>query len=129
MATKDAHRALAEELLGQMRKSQAESEWPIAVDTGFYAVFHALEALNAIECRDSYSFADAADILDNVLTGRVLKPSVRQGYQYLFYFRRGALYGCHTPTQAQIGDYCNMAERCYTQIAEKLDGTAKRASA
>lgn len=129
MATKDAHRALAEELLDRMRKAQAETEWPIAVDTGFYAVFHALEALNAVECQDSYSFADAADILDNVLTGRVLKPLVRQAYQHLFYFRRGTLYGCHTPTQAQITEYCKTAERCYTQIAEKLDGKAKRALA
>jgi hypothetical protein len=129
MATKDEHRKLAEDLLSQMRTAQAESDWPIVVDAGFYAVFHALESLNAIECRDSYSFADAADILENVLIGRVLKPPVRQAYQHLFYFRRGVLYGCHTPTKAQMTEYRKNAERCYAQIVETIDGKAKRASA
>lgn len=35
---------------------------------------------------------------------------------------QGTLYGCHTPTQAQLVQYCKIAEGCYTQIAEKLDG-------
>lgn len=126
MASKEAHSALALDLLGQMRRSQNGAEWAIAVDAGFYAVFHSLEALNATECRDSYTFADAADILENILAGRVLDKSVVSAYRQLFYFRRGTLYGCHVPTKAQMAEYCQTAERCYTRITGKLGSRRKR---
>lgn len=129
MANKEAHSALAKELLAQMRRSQSSTEWAIAVDAGFYAVFHSLEALNATECRDSYSFADAADILENVLVGRVLDKSVLKDYRHLFYFRRGALYGCHVPNDAQLAEYCKTAERCFARVAAKLEVHAEGSAA
>lgn len=91
----NAHRPLTETFVGQIERAQTESEWPIVVDTGSCAVFHGLEAPNSIECRDSISFADAADDLVNVLTGHVLKALVRQALRPVSHFRRGALNGCH----------------------------------
>ncbi len=129
MATKEVHSVLAQDLLNQVRSSQNGAEWAIAVDAGFYAVFHSLEALNALDCRDSYSFADAADILENVLTDRVLGPSILTSYRHLFYFRRGTLYGSHVPTKDQMNEYCQTVERCYAQIAAKLADHAKRTAA
>ena len=125
MASKEAHAALANELLVQMQEADHEAEWAIAVDAGYYAVFHSLEALNALECRDSYTFADAADILQNVLVERVLDRSVRHAYDYLFYFRRGVIYGCHEPTRRQTAEYCRVVEDCIAQIEPLLRGATE----
>src|SRR5687767_2699301 len=95
MAVFKSHADLADTLYADMQEGYRSGEWPIVVDAGYYAVFHGMEAMNALECRDSYTFADAADILENVLTERGLGKQFIDDYRYLFYFRRGALYGAH----------------------------------
>jgi hypothetical protein len=111
MAGFQAHLELSHTLHRDMNQARKEDEWPIVVDAGYYAVFHGIEALNALECRDSYTFADAADILENVLAHRGLGDSFVDDYRYLFYFRRGALYGCHVPTADQLAQFVDRAER------------------
>ena len=124
MATVVEHLALAEQLLRDMRSADQADQWPVVVDAGYYAVFHAIEATNALECRDSFSFADFADILENVLTPRVLDPSLRDAYQYLFYFRRGTIYGCHTPTAEQLAEYARTVEQGITHVRGAITRSA-----
>jgi len=126
MANVDTHKQLAASLLADMRKSDPKEEWPIIVDAGYYALFHSLEALSALECRDSYTFADAADILDNVLSGPILDRSIFTAYNYLFYFRRGAIYGWHTPTAQQIVRYTETVEKCVEHVQSKFAGVGTR---
>jgi hypothetical protein len=116
MAGVEAHLDLSQTLYEDMRRASLESEWPIVVDAGYYAVFHGMEALNALECRDAYTFADAADILENVLAPRGLGAEFVEDYRYLFYFRRGALYGAHVPSSSQIAEFIRRAERCVESV-------------
>lgn len=117
MADLDTHRELARRLLGEAHRAAAEPrQWPVAVDAGFYAVFHAMEALNAIECRDAYTFADALDILERVLAPKYLGDSFVADYEYLFYFRRGALYGPHFPSRSQVEKYLQVCDGAFLQV-------------
>src|SRR5438128_1981781 len=105
MAVFESHADLSQTLHKDMERAHRDGEWPIVVDAGYYAVFHGMEAVNALECRDSYTFADAADILENVLVDRGLGKQFLEDYRYLFYFRRGALYGAHIPTAEQLSQF------------------------
>jgi hypothetical protein len=116
MAGFQAHLDLSRTLHNDMNQAKAHGEWPIVVDAGYYAVFHGTEALNALECRDSYTFADAADILENVLGRRGLGESFIDDYRYLFYFRRGAIYGSHVPTGAQLDEFVKRTDRSVAAI-------------
>ncbi|MEA2934174.1 MAG: hypothetical protein QOD74_820 [Variibacter sp.] len=120
MAGLQAHLDLSRTLHDDMKRAKSDGEWPIVIDAGYYAVFHGMEALNALECRDSYTFADAADILENVLARRGLGDNFVDDYRYLFYFRRGALYGCHVPSGAQLAEFVRRAERSVAAIHNML---------
>ena len=122
MADLETHHELSRQLLTEMRRAQEDGHWPVVVDAGFYAVFHAMEALNAVECRDAYSFADAVDILERMLAPRYLGEAFVKDYEYLFYFRRGALYGAHFPSAEQLARYVEVSERAYAHVATVLDG-------
>jgi hypothetical protein len=100
MAVFALHLDLAETLYSDMERAHRAGEWPIAVDAGYYAVFHGMEAMSALDCRDSYTFADAADILENVLVQRGLGREFLDDYRYLFYFRRGAVRSAHSDVGA-----------------------------
>lgn len=121
MAVFDDHIALSRTLFSDFETSLAAGEWPIAVDAGYYAVFHGMEAMSALECRDSYSFADAADILETALRSQGLSEGFIQDYRYLFYFRRGALYGAHIPTQLQMKEFARRAKSCFASLQPILD--------
>lgn len=121
MAVLDDHIALSKTLYSDFETSHAASEWPIVVDAGYYAVFHGMEAMSALECRDSYSFADAADILETALRSQGLSERFVQDYRYLFYFRRGALYGAHVPTQSQMKEFERRAKSCFAALQVILD--------
>ena len=123
MATYALHLELADTLHRDMQDALRSNEWPIAVDAGYYAVFHAMEAMNALECRDSYTFADAADILENVLTKRGLGNQFLDDYRYLFYFRRGALYGAHIPSPRQLSEFAKRADRGFKSVQRLLKKT------
>ena len=126
MAHYKAHLQLAGTLLEDMRSSIAAQEWPIAVDAGYYAVFHAMEALNATECRNSHSFADAGEILDSVLSRRFLGETFVDQYNFLFYFRRGTLYGAHTPAAEQLARYREVVEQSYASVLSCVADMARR---
>jgi hypothetical protein len=121
MADLATHRALAGQLAEAMRQASAQGHWPVVVDAGFYAVFHAMEALNALDCRDAYTFADAVDILERSLAPRLLGEAFVRDYEFLFYFRRGALYGAHFPTTAQLSRFVAVSERAYAHATAVLD--------
>ena len=84
--------------------------------------------MNALECRDSYTFADAADILENVLTERGLGKQFIDDYRYLFYFRRGALYGAHIPTSQQLAEFVERSSRGFRAIKQCLGGRERSTS-
>jgi hypothetical protein len=121
MAELEIHRTLAKQLHIAFKKAIKDGDWPIVVDAGFYFVFHEMEAFNAFECRDSYTFADAADILENVLCPRWLSEKFVHDYRYLFYFRRGALYGTHFPKKEQLDTFIKTSEEAYSYISSILD--------
>jgi hypothetical protein len=127
VADLETHHNLARQLLSEMRRAHADGDWPVAVDAGFYAVFHGMEALNAVECRDSYTFADAVDILERMLAPRYLGESFVKDYEYLFYFRRGALYGAHFPSAAQLARYVAVSERAYAHVTSVLEAQVGQA--
>jgi hypothetical protein len=120
MADLVTHRTLAEQLLVAARRATLDKEWPIIVDAGFYAVFHLMEALNAVDCIDSYNFADADDLLSHTLTAN-LGESFARDYRYLFYFRRGVLYGWHFPSESQVRNYLRLCESRYTHVLAALE--------
>ncbi len=120
MAILKDHLALAETLHADMTGAHRRGEWPIVVDAGFYTVFHGMEAVNATECRDTYSFADAADVLETILVKNGFSEEFASDYRYLFYFRRGAIYGAHVPSDGQVGDYVRRVERCRAAIQSYL---------
>lgn len=120
MAVFSEHLALSKTLYGEMNKAVQEGEWAVAVDAGFYTVFHGMESLNALECRDTYSFADAADIIETILVERGLGQQFVSDYRYLFYFRRGALYGAHVPDEKQMAEYVARAKSCISRIEVSL---------
>ena len=120
MANYSDHMALSKTLFVEMESACKAGEWAIAVDAGFYTVFHGMEALNALECRDTYSFADAADIIETILVERGLGSQFVSDYRYLFYFRRGALYGAHTPDEKQMAEYVARAKNCISRIELSL---------
>ena len=124
MADLSVHREFAAQLNSAMRRAIAEGHWPIVVDAGFYAVYHAMAALNATACRDSYSFADAFDILEHVLVPSALNQAFLSDYRYLFYFRRGVLYGAHFPTKPQLEEYVMTSERAYGYLLSVLRHSA-----
>jgi hypothetical protein len=128
MADLDTHQNLARQLCTEMRRAQDDGHWPVVVDAGFYAVFHGMEALNALECRDSYSFADAVDILERMLAPHYLGEAFVKDYEYLFYFRRGALYGAHFPSPEQLARYVAVAERAYAHVTTVLEGQLTNAA-
>lgn len=121
MAVFEDHIALSKTLYSDFETSLAAGEWPVAVDAGYYAVFHGMEAMSAIECRDSYSFADAADILETALRSQGLSEEFIRDYRYLFYFRRGALYGAHIPTQSQMTEFARRAKSCVIALQRIVD--------
>ena len=127
MAILEDHLVLARALYDDMKRAHTKGEWPIAVDAGFYAVFHGMEAINALECRDTYSFADAADILETILVERGLGQQFASDYRYLFYFRRGALYGAHFPSEKQMNEYIGRADKSYGAIQDYLRKADHRA--
>ena len=127
MAILADHLALERALHEDMKRANVKGDWPIAVDAGFYAVFHGMEAVNALECRDTYSFADAADILETILVERGLGQQFASDYRYLFYFRRGALYGAHFPSEQQIKEYVGRAEKSFSAIQDYLRKADHRA--
>jgi len=120
MADVAIHHKLAKQLLAAARKAEADKHWPITIDAGFYAVFHLMEALNAVDCRDSYNFADADDILNIFLTEQ-LGERFASNYRYLFYFRRGALYGHHFPSVEQVTSFLRMCEDDYSHVLSVLE--------
>lgn len=120
MALLKDHIDLANALHADMKRAHDKGEWPIAVDAGFYTVFHGMEAVNALECRDTYSFADAADVLETILVERGFGEEFASDYRYLFYFRRGTLYGAHLPSQEQMTEYVRRAERSFGAIQSYL---------
>jgi hypothetical protein len=133
MATYELHRELAQTLHRDMQDALRSNEWPIAVDAGYYAVFHAMEAvfhameaMNALERRDSYTFADAADILETVLTKRGLAGQFLDDYRYLFYFRRGAIYGAHIPSPHQLSEFAKRANRGFKSVQRSLARQARQ---
>lgn len=126
MANADTHRQLVNALMTDMRAANHKEEWPIIVDAGYYALFHSIEALNALECRDSYSFADFSDILENIVTVRLLDPSIVNVYNYLFYFRKGVIYGSHEPTMEQISEYAQIAEEAVTYVQTEIGAKGQR---
>ena len=48
MAHHKLHLELADSLIADMRSSRDGPEWPVVVDAGYYAVFHAMEALKFV---------------------------------------------------------------------------------
>jgi hypothetical protein len=88
-----------------------------------------MEAMSALECRDSYTFADAANILENVLVQRGFGREFLDDYRYLFYFRRGALYGPHIPTSEQLTEFVERARRGFQRIRECLEQSRQPTSA
>lgn len=120
MAILTDHLTLMKTLLSEFDAALASNEWAVVVDAGFYAVFHGMEAMNALECRDAYSFADAADILDTILVDKGLGTEFAADYRYLFYFRRGALYGAHVPAQAQMAEYARRCCSCIARLQPQL---------
>ncbi len=120
MADTATHRQLAEGLLQAARRAETAKQWPITIDAAFYAVFHLMEALNAVDCRDSYNFADADDILSYFLSSELGQRLVQE-YRYLFYFRRGVIYGPHFPSEAQVTRYLRMCENNYEHVLSVLD--------
>lgn len=125
MASFENHWNMAQSLLGDMRQADPEQAWPVVVDAGYYAMFHTIEAVNALECRDSFTFADFADVLDHVLTGRIVDPCLRDAYHYLFYFRRGTIYGCHTPTTGQVREYAQIVEDGIAHVRSRMTRAEK----
>lgn len=121
MARLNDHVALSEILHADMRRASNAGEWPIVVDAGFYSVFHGIEAVNALECRDTYSFADFVDILETILPARGFSDEFVADYRYLFYFRRGAIYGAHEPSSAQIEEYERRVERSMAALQAYLN--------
>jgi uncharacterized protein (UPF0332 family) len=121
MALLNDHIELANALHSDMKSAHEKGEWPIAVDAGFYTVFHGMEAVNAVECRDTYSFADAADVLETILVERGFGEEFASDYRYLFYFRRGALYGAHVPSKEQMAEYVRRAEKSFSAVQSYLN--------
>lgn len=121
------HIELANALHADMKRALEKGEWAIVVDAGFYTVFHGMEAINALECRDTYSFADAADVLETILVERGLGNEFASDYRYLFYFRRGALYGAHVPSQEQLTEYVRRAEKSFGAVQAYLNKFAGQA--
>lgn len=109
-----------------MHSGVSADEQIVAVDAGYYAVFHAMEGLNATECRNSHSFADAGEILDAVLARRFLGDSFVDDYNFLFYFRRGVIYGEHFPSPKQMERYREVAERAYRRAVLSANESASR---
>lgn len=107
MASDEAHSAWAQDLLGQTRRSQN----------------------GAAECLDSYPLADAEDSIENFLVGNLLDKSVLKANRHLFHFRRGALYGCGVPSDDRLAEYCQAVERCFPEIAAKLEARADESAA
>jgi|SRR6516164_1120920 hypothetical protein len=120
MADMATHRQLAEGLLQAARRAQSAKRWPIVIDAAFYSVFHLMEALNAVDCRDSYNFADADDLL-NCFLSRELGEHFVQDYRYLFYFRRGVIYGPHFPSEEQVTGYLRKCENHYGHVLTVLN--------
>lgn len=120
MALLSDHIGLANDLHADMKSAYEKGEWPIVVDAGFYTVFHGMEAANAVECRDTYSFADAADVLETILVERGFGEEFASDYRYLFYFRRGALYGAHEPSPEQMAEYVRRVDRSFGAVQSYL---------
>jgi hypothetical protein len=120
MADMATHRQLAEGLLQAARRAESAKQWPITIDASFYAVFHLMEALNAMDCTDSYNFADADDILHHCLSPELGDRFVRD-YRYLFYFRRGVIYGQHFPSEKQVTRYLQKCEANYEHVLAVLN--------
>lgn len=127
MAIYEDHLALARQLHEDMMQAAIKGEWPITIDAGFYAVFHGMEAVNALECRDTYSFADAADILETLLEPTLGRQFVAD-YRYMFFFRRGALYGAHIPSGTQLTEFVDRANRGFATIQTYLRKVEHRAA-
>ncbi|MGH7659423.1 MAG: hypothetical protein ACRENA_00715, partial [Vulcanimicrobiaceae bacterium] len=72
---------------------------------GFYAVYHMMEAAHALDCRDTSTFADGFDLLERIFVPQGLSRDFVHEFDYLFFFRRGAIYGPHFPTEAQLRQY------------------------
>lgn len=93
----------------------AAEDWPIVIDAGFYAVYHMMEAIHAVACTDTSTFADGFDLLERVLVPQGFSPQFVRNFNYLFYFRRGAIYGPHFPSQAQMAEYRRTASHALAE--------------
>ena len=95
--------------------------WPVAIDAGFYTVYHMLEAVHALECRDTSTFADGFDLLDRILVPQGIAPEFREQFDFLFFFRRGTIYGPHFPSEAQLGQYVAVAKSALANARKLYD--------
>ena len=84
--------------------------WPIVIDAGFYTVYHMMEAAHALDCRDTSTFADGFDLLERIFVPQGLGRDFVEQFDYLFFFRRGTIYGPHVPTDAQLRNYVNVSK-------------------
>ena len=98
--------AALEQAVNDYRESE---DWPILIDAGFYAVYHTMEAIHAVACTDTNTFADGFDLFERVLVPQGFSPEFVRQFNYLFYFRRGAIYGPHFPSDAQLAEYRRVA--------------------
>lgn len=103
--------------------------WPIVVDAGFYAVYHMMEATHALDCRDTSTFADGFDLLERILLPQGLSRNFVQDFDYLFFFRRGAIYGPHFPTEAQLREYVTVAKSALKEARAFYDRRNAEANA
>ena len=99
--------AALEKAVDQYREHE---DWPIVVDAGFYTVYHMMEAIHALECRDTSTFTDGFDLLDRILIPQGITEEFARQFDFLFFFRRGTIYGPHFPSEAQLNQYVATAK-------------------
>lgn len=117
------------ETAAQLEKAVAEyrdaDDWPIQIDAGFYAVYHTMEAIHAIGCRDTNTFADGFDLLERIMVPEGFSTEFVHRFNYLFYFRRGAIYNAHVPSETQLAEYRRVAAEALAEakaVYKKANG-------
>jgi len=96
------HLEMSSTLEKALETYRAPDEWPIIMDAGFYTVYHMVEAIHALDCTDTSTFADGFDLLDRILVPQGIGRDFVSKFEFLFYFRRGAIYGAHFPSEKQV---------------------------
>lgn len=109
------HLQTSAELVKAVDQYRDKDDWPIAVDAGFYAVYHMLEAIHALDYRDTSTFADGFDLIERILVPLGLSNEFEQSFNFLFYFRRGTIYGPHVPSEMQLRKYLRVANDALTE--------------